>query len=272
MSDLVALRGDLAAMAQAFSVVEPVPSVTDQLLHLPGRALRLRTYGESPDLLVWFHGGGYVTGSIDAVDPLCRSLAVRSGRTVVSVGYRLAPEHPFPSAYDDALAALAAIASRPGVRSVALGGDSAGGGLAAAVAQTTTVPLDALLLLCPFLDLTFSCPSVRDQPVDSLLPLSALRQFADLYGGDVRDPRVSPLLGPLDALPPVAVVTGGLDPLRDEAALFVLGVQAAGGTATHQRWPDVPHGFPGMTAVLPEADEALRWACGQLTRTAQTPG
>lgn len=264
---LVALRAELAEMAAAVSDREQVASVTDEALHLPGRTVPLRTFTPARDtgrLLVWLHGGGYIAGSIDDVDPLCRSLANRSGHTVVAVGYRLAPEHPFPSAYDDAFAALAAIAARPGVGSVAIGGDSAGGGLAAAVAQTTPVPLSALVLLCPFLDLTLSCPSVRDQEAGGLLPTESLREFARLYAANPRDPRVSPILGPLNNLPPVVVVTAGEDPLRDEGALFVLGVQAAGGTATHARWSGMPHGFAGMTSAFPEADEALRWACANL--------
>src|SRR3954451_7339569 len=132
------LRVALDVFAPDISVREPVDEVVDEALDLGGRVVPLRRYGSGDRLLVWFHGGGYVSGSLDAIDPTCRALRNRSGWSVLSVGYRLAPEHPFPAAYDDAVAAVQHAFSR--AATVAVGGDSAGGGLAAAVAVHASRP------------------------------------------------------------------------------------------------------------------------------------
>lgn len=273
LDDLATMRSGLDAFAAAVSVREPVAAVTDEVLSLPGRELPLRTYrpeGADDAVLVWFHGGGYVSGSVDAIDPVCRSLARRCRLTVVSVGYRLAPEHPFPAAYDDCLAALDHVA-RPGMK-VALGGDSAGGGLAAAVARASQVPLAALVLLCPFLDATLSGPSVREKGESHGLTEQALLGFVRMYGGDPTDPRVSPLLVPdLRGLPPAVVVTAEHDPLRDEGERYAARIVAAGGAAHVRRWDGMVHGFAGMTADLPEADDALQWTADRLRELLDRP-
>lgn len=270
-ADLATMRAGLDAFAAAVSVRVAVAAVTDEVLSLPGRDLPLRTYqpeGADDAALVWFHGGGFVSGSLDAIDPVCRSLARRVGSTVVSVGYRLAPEDPYPAAVEDGLAAVAAVATRPGVRRVAIGGDSAGGGLAAVVARLTGVPLVAQVLLCPFLDVTLSSPSVREQGQDHLLTEAALRGFARMYvgpGGDPADPRVSPLLGTdFTGLAPTVVVTAEHDPLRDDGEQYADKVAAAGGTVHSRRWDGMEHGFVGMTALLAEAEQALQWTADRL--------
>ena len=257
---LAALRAGLDAFAAAVSVREPVSSVLDQALDLGDRVVPLRSYGTADRTLVWFHGGGYISGTLDAIDPVCRALVNRSGWSVLSVGYRLAPEHPFPAAYDDCLAALAwAATERPGP--MAVGGDSAGGGLAAAVACAWPGPLAALVLLCPFLDATLSCPSVRSASDPDGLTEASLRAFVRMYGGDPADPRVSPLLTPdVSGLPPTFVVTAEHDPLRDEGERFAARVPGA----VVRRWDVMVHGFPGMTAELPEAEEALTWVSEHL--------
>lgn len=270
VADLALMRSGLDAFAAAVSVTVPVDHVQDDVLALRGRAIPVRTYrpaGAGPSTLVWFHGGGYVSGTIDAIDPICRVLANAAHCTVVSVGYRLAPEWPYPAALQDGLESLAAIAARTS-GPIAVGGDSAGGGLSAATARRTTVPLVAQLLLCPWLDLTLSLPSVLGKAEGFGLTEQALRGFARLYlgpDGDAADPGASPLLeGDLSGLPPTVVVTAGDDPLCDEGELYAEQLVAAGGSAAVRRWDGQPHGFVGMTAELPEADEALRWATGEL--------
>ncbi len=260
---LAEVRAGLDVFAADVSVREPVDVVTDESLDLGDRVVPLRRYGDSDRLLVWFHGGGYVTGGLDAIDPTCRALRNRSGWSVLSIGYRLAPEHPFPAAYDDAVAALSHAVGLSGT--VAVGGDSAGGGLAAAVAASTSVPVSALVLLCPWLDGTGSCASVIEKGDDHGLTAASLRAFMDLYGGDPTDPRVSPLLAPdLSGLPLTLVVTAEHDPLRDEGELFASRIRAAGGAAEARRWDGMIHGFPGMTAEAPEAVEALTWVSDRL--------
>lgn len=270
-ADLAALRAGLDAFAAAVSLREPIASVTDEVVRRPDRDIPLRVYrpaAADDAVLVWFHGGGYIAGSLAAIDPVCRALARRLGSTVVSVGYRLAPEHPFPAALDDALEAVTSVAAWPGASRVAIGGDSAGGGLAAAVARLTEVPLRAQVLLCPFLDATLSCPSVLQNGEGNLLTATALRQFVHLYlgaHGEAADPRVSPLLGTdFSGLPPAVVVTAGNDPLRDEGELYAARVAAAGAATFVRRWDGMVHGFVGMTAELDQAQAALDWATSQL--------
>lgn len=268
--DLTTMRAGLDAFAAAVSMREPVAAVSEE--RLPGRDVTVRTYrpGDEDDVvLLWFHGGGYVAGSLEAIDPVCRSLANRGSLTVVSVGYRLAPEHAFPAAYEDGLAALDHL-SRVG-RRLCVGGDSAGGGLAAAVARDWPGRLAALVLLCPFLDATLSCPSVRAVGTDYGLTEAALRGFVRLYGGDPLDPRVSPLLCPsLRGLPPTVVVTAEHDPLRDEAERYAGRVTAEGGAAHLRRWAGMVHGFAGMTAEVPEAIEALQWTADRVREVLRT--
>lgn len=256
---LAELRAALDAFAAAVSVREPVSSVVDHALDVGEHVVPLRSYGTAARTLVWFHGGGYISGTLDAIDPVCRALANRSDWSVLSVGYRLAPEHPFPAGLDDCLAALAWAAERPGP--IAVGGDSAGGGLAAAAACTWPGPLAALVLLCPFLDATLSCPSVRTASDPDGLTEAALQAFVRMYGGDPADPRVSPLLTPdVSGLPPTFVVTAEHDPLRDEGERFAARVPGA----VLRRWDGMVHGFPGMTAELPQAEEALTWVSDHL--------
>ena len=268
LDDLATMRAGLDAYAAAVSVREPVHEVRDELLALPDRSVPLRWYGteeQTDAVLVWMHGGGYVSGTLDAIDPVCRSLVNRLGDVrIVSVGYRLAPEHPYPAGLDDCLAAVEDVAARPEVRRVAVGGDSAGGGLAAAVARRTSVPLRAHVLLCPWLDASLASPSVREKGTDFQLTEASLRAMARLYGGDPRDPGVSPLLGDLAELPPAVVVTAEHDPLRDEGEAYAAGIVAAGGRAWVRRWDGVLHGFPGMTAELPEAGASLQWVADRL--------
>ncbi len=268
--DLAQMRAGLDAFADLVSVTVPVAHVADEQLSLPGRTIPLRTYrpaGGSTAALVWFHGGGYVSGTLDAIDPVCRVLANRTGCTVVSVGYRLAPEAPYPAGLEDCLAALEVVASRT-EGPLAVGGDSAGGGLAAAVSRRTPVSLTAQLLLCPWLDVTLSCPSVQTKGVDFGLTEVALRGFARMYlgpDGDPVDEGASPLLAKdFSDLPPTVVVTAENDPLCDEGERYAAAVVAAGGIAVVRRWDGMVHGFVGMTAELREADDALQWSADQL--------
>jgi acetyl esterase len=259
--DLTELRSGLHALADAVSVRQPVAEVIDSALDLDGRSLPLRTYrdaGPGRPLLIWCHGGGYVSGNLDDIDPTCRQLAVRAGVDVVSIGYRLAPEHRYPAGLVDCVAAAEHL------RPDAVGGDSAGGGLAAAVAQRVT-GIRAQLLLCPWLDATLGLPSVRANSTEDGLNEGALRAFAELYTDDTSDPGASPLhADDLAGTPPAVIVTAELDPLRDDGERYADRLHAAGVVAVVRRWDGEVHGFPGMTAVTPVAGEALQWAADRL--------
>lgn len=219
-------------------------------------------------LLVWFHGGGWVLGSVDANDNVCHSLASRSGHAVLSVEYRLAPEAPFPAALDDCIAATvwasvnaAELGIDPG--RVAVGGDSAGGNLAAVVANAAVVPLLLQLLVCPVTDCHMSTPSYVDNADGYLLTVSSMRWFTDHYlsgdSGGVDDPRVSPLLADdavLASAPPAFVVTAGFDPLRDEGAAYADRLAALGVMTNHVHYPDQIHPFFSLPHVIADARSA----------------
>ncbi len=197
-------------------------------------------------LLVFFHGGGWVNRSVASHDPAVRALADLSGVRIVSVEYRRAPEHPFPAAADDAVAAYGALA---GEGRVAVGGDSAGGNLAASVCVSAArgeVPMPAFQwLLYPATDASRTYPSQRDFETGFFLTQAAMDRYEDLYmPGFQSDPRASPLLhGDLSAFPPAYVATALADPLRDEGEAYARALPQA----TVQRFP-LLHGFFNMTA------------------------
>lgn len=263
--DLARARAGLEEMVAGVAVTVPVDEVADgRVAGVPVRTYRPADPGGTT--LVWLHGGGWVSGTLDAVDPLCRELAVRAGLTVVSVDYRLAPEHPYPAAVEDAVAVLRAV-DAPGP--LAVGGDSAGGNLAAAAAARVRgeVPLAAQVLLCPALDATLSWPSVQECATGYGLTAEAMERFVALYVGDTdpADPGVSPLRDPdLRGLPPAVVVTAEYDPLRDEAEEHARRLAAAGVPVRARRWDGMVHGFHAMSALTPCADEALAWTAAAL--------
>jgi acetyl esterase len=219
--------------------------------------------------LVWCHGGGYVTGSLVAVDPICRMLLQRTRAPLTSVDYRLAPEHPFPAALEDCVAVLRAAAAQG---PVAVGGDSAGGGLAAAAClelRGEGLPVVAQVLLTPMLDASLGSPSVAALGRGFGLTRDDLQQFVDLYlqGADPRDPRCSPLLAAdLAGLPPAVVVTAECDPLRDEGEAYAARLAAAGVRVEAWRYDAMVHGFAGMSSITPVADEAMDWMVDALVR------
>jgi acetyl esterase len=258
---LAEIRAGLDVLAAEISSPPPVYDVRDAELSLDGRDIPIRTYRPAPGdlpVLMWFHGGGYISGSLDAIDTTCRELALRARVQVVSVGYRLAPEHPFPAGLDDCLAAAAQL------RPDAVGGDSAGGGLAAVVAQRHA-GLRAQVLLCPWLDGTLTLPSVLENSTPDGLNAPALRAYMQMYADDPADPGVSPLHATeLASAAPAIVVTAGSDPLRDDGAVYADRLRAAGITVQARCWAGELHGFPGMTAVTPAAAESLQWAAERL--------
>ncbi len=212
-------------------------------------------------LLVYFHGGGWVYGDLDSHDPTCRFLAERSGARVLSVDYRLAPEHPFPAAYDDAVAAYRWVVEHVtdfggDPTRLAVGGDSAGGNLAALVALAAAhegLPLAFQLLVYPGTDASQRYESKRLFGRDLYLTEDFMDQVMDWYvpeRADRADPRVSPLLDDVPpGLAPAYVATAGFDPLRDEGEAYARKLADAGVEVELRRFADQIHGFLSVVGV-----------------------
>ncbi len=228
------------------------------------RTLR-QTNGRAP-CLIFFHGGGWVIGNLDSHDVVCRKLAHEGELLVISVDYRLAPEHRFPAAADDAFTAtqwIAANAAQFGIDTARLtvGGDSAGGNLAAVTAlaaREAGLTLAGQLLIYPATDLAMKTPSHREPETSILLTHSVTRWFIDNYVGsaDVADWRISPARARLDGLPPAYVLVAGADPLRDEGNQYAEQLRNAGVAVTHRYFPGQFHGFFTMGKLLNQANIA----------------
>jgi len=273
-------RQGMVALAQALDARDvPIGQVENGELPGPAGRLRFRLYvpvavppGPSPGL-VYFHGGGFVIGGLDTHDGLCRLLCNASGCRVISVDYRLAPEHRFPAAVEDALTAtrwVAAHASELGIDPgrIAVGGDSAGASLAAVVCQLARQqggPRPALqLLFCPGTDRSADTASSRDFAEGYLLERKAMDWFADQYldaGVDRRDPRISPLLAADVAdLPPAHIHTAEFDPLRDEGKAYADRLAQAGVAVRYTCHPGMIHHFYGLIEAIPYARTAVEEA------------
>ena len=247
-------------------------------------ALRLyRPAGSALDALlpalVYFHGGGWVIGDLDTHDVLCRELANGSGCCVVSVDYRLGPEHRFPAAVDDCIAATTwtqrnAAALGIDATRLAVGGDSAGGNLAAVVAiaarDAGEVALNYQLLIYPATDMRRGAASHESNAQGFLLTADTLAYFHDHYMADKahdNDWRASPLLREdLGKLPPALVLTAGYDPLRDEGLAYAQRLSDAGNRATHICFERQIHGFITMGRVIDEANAAVAICAAELRR------
>ncbi len=255
------LRRDVLALHAGQT---PVGSVENLTVDGATGPLRARLYRPanvtSPPLVVFFHGGGFVEGDLDTHDEACRLLCRHAGHAVLSVDYRLAPEHPFPAAVDDALAAFRwAQSANLCASALCVGGDSAGGTLAAAVAQLARDegPPAAQLLIYPATDRPTDRPS-RHLFDGFLLPNDIRRAFLEVYtagsGADAADPRISPGLAErLDGLAPALVLTAGFDVLRDEGEAYAHALDAAGVPAELFRAASLPHGFINLTPAVPAA-------------------
>jgi acetyl esterase len=255
-------------------------SVEDRTLRFEGVDVPVRIYRPSGaadtslGILVWYHGGGFVIGDLDTADATARDLATGAGCVVVSVEYRLAPEHRFPCAADDCWAVLRWVAdnaSELGGDSgrLAVGGDSAGGNLAAVVAvraRDEGLRLRHQLLVYPVTDLAGTFASRVDNGEGYFLTKESMDWFEDCYLGDhePHDPMASPLYADLAGVAPAHVLTAGFDPLRDEGEAYAGALSMAGVEVVDDRYPTMIHGFFAMTAVTPVAEEAVARAAGLL--------
>jgi acetyl esterase len=270
---------------------EPIAlgAVRDLSITAEGRSLDARHYapdepGGPHPLLVFFHGGGFILGDIETHDEPCRMLCRDAGVHVLSVAYRLAPEHPFPAAIEDggvafrwALENAASLGADPS--RVGLGGDSAGGNIAAVVTALTAngAPSPAFqLLIYPVVDRSVSRPSFEYFAKGFLLERADVEWFDVAYTGGrpelMRDVRVSPLLAEKVHGVPTVVVTGGFDPLRDEGEAYAAQLEKHGTAVQFRRFSGLIHGFINMTSVSPAAAEAVREIATLFRRTARANG
>jgi acetyl esterase len=247
-------------------------------LYTPHRAMK------PLPVLVYLHGGGWAAGSVATHDPFCRLLSDAAGVIILSVEYRLAPEHPHPAALEDTLTAVRWAADHAAqwggdAARLALGGDSAGGHLAAAAAIQLAAGnqphgLRALLLLFPVTDHpSANHPSYTENATGYGLEGNLMRWFWGQYAPEIspNDPTVSPLrLQTVPALPPAMVATAEYDVLRDEGIAYAEKLRAAGVMVTHMHAPDMHHNFavhPGTVARFPQSDAALTRFAGWLRAT-----
>ena len=228
----------------------------------------------SADVILYFHGGGYVIGSARSSLPLAAELAQRTAAKVIAVDYRLAPENPFPAAVDDARAAYEGLLSQGVAPSkIALAGESAGGGLAVAAAlalRDAAVALPAsILAMSPWADLTLSGASLLEkQPVDAVLTGDGLRRSADDYVGsaDASDPSISPIFGNLRGLPPMLIQSGSREILLSDALRLASRAAIADVRVTLDVVPGVPHVFQAYAGMLDEGEAALSRAAAFLRK------
>jgi acetyl esterase/lipase len=273
------------ALIDLARIVEDEASEGFKARDLPGPAgpIPIRIYSPSSPAsepsaaLVFFHGGGWVAGGFDTHGGFCRRLAEASHCRVIAVDYRLAPEHPFPAALDDALAAISWIAHnaemfRVDPMRLAIGGDSAGAMLAASVCQGIKAqggpPIAAQLLICPILALEPAFASRRDFAEGYFLNSLTMEQDLDDYcppSVDRADPRLNPLnAAELTRLPPALFHTAEYDPFRDEGEAYATRLNAAGVPATLTRHDGMIHYFYAMPRAIPHALTAATMIGGQL--------
>jgi acetyl esterase/lipase len=275
-ADLAEMRREYDEAAPAlFGPAPEVASVGDE--DADGVPVRVfRPTGDERGGLVYLHGGGWVLGGLQSHDPLCRSLAARSGAAVVAVDYRLAPEHRYPAAVEDAWTATRWASRR--FAPLAVGGDSAGGNLAAAVAlraRDAQLPLALQVLVYPATDHGCSWPSYRDNEQGPAFHTAEMRWFWEQYldaPERAGEPDCCPLRAPdLSGVAAALVVTAEYDPLRDEGEAYARALREAGVTAELHRYDGLIHGFLRMPAVIGRAEDALTLVAGAVRDALSRP-
>ena len=259
----------------------PVAEVRDVRIGGVGARLYHPAPGQALPVAFLMHGGGWVIGTLETADNMARRLADQSGCAVVSLDYRLAPEHPFPAPLDDCRAAVAALPSQAaelGLRAegYAVIGDSAGGNLAAAVALALAGRADAPLrqVLCyPVIDRRFDTESYLAAGDTGVLTPGMMRFFWDQYVGDAEpEPLAAPIrASSLAGLAPATIILAGLDPLHDEGLAYALALRKAGVAADVHDFAGAVHGFASFAGLAPIGDQAVALAAAALKAALAPP-
>lgn len=248
-------------------VPEQVADVADgELPGGPDHHVPVRSYRPADDtgaIVVYFHGGGWVVGDLDTHDPVCRRVANATGATVVSVGYRLAPEHPHPAALDDGEMVLRYLSASAYGRPIGVAGDSAGAsvaaGLAVRAARGGGMRVDAQLLFYPATDPTSSHPSIAENGSGYFLTAADMEFFWSHYlpgGAGAADPEIALLGADVSGVAPAVVATAEFDPLRDEGRAYVAHLERAGVRVRHVDGAGLIHGYAAFLGVVDAAEAA----------------
>ncbi len=270
------VRASFAALWTPAMTGAPLPvNRVDDILIAAGKAvIPARVYAPERNraypVIVYLHGGGYVKGGLADCDVFCRNLSQLAQHMVISVDYRLAPEHPFPAALDDAIAATAWVCTHAGELGaqpgpVVICGESAGGNLAAVTTlQARSDPRISIryqVLLQPVVDFALSFPSIAMAPSECLVPRDDLAWYYRTYAGeshDVKDPRLSPLYaGDVAGSPPTLIIAAEYDTLRDEAAAYAERLTSANVHTRYACYPGMIHGFLQMGGLVADAHAAI---------------
>lgn len=246
----------------------PAPDVPKRNAEIAGVPVRhYRPANTDPDaVFVYFHGGGFVIGDLDSHDSIVAQIAVHLNMNAIAVHYRLAPEHPYPAPHDDCAAVTRAIIDG-GANRIFVGGDSAGGNLAAVIAQRFHNSIHGQLLLYPVTDFSAEGGSMDSYAHGFFLEREDMDWFIDALvqqSASLRDPGLSPAFGSLEALPPCVIVTCGLDPLHDQGAAYARALIAAGNTVRYHNLDGVIHGAFNMRRAIPAAQTMLLQALDDL--------
>ncbi|MBJ9514426.1 GNAT family N-acetyltransferase [Citrobacter freundii] len=281
--DTLSSRAGLAALTKAnVSTSEPMAAIINTEVDTGERRIPVRIYrpaltGE-PKVVLFIHGGGHLSGSVEVYDPVARHLAMATGNIVVSVDYRLAPENPYPAGLSDAKAVIEHVWSLlesqhiPYTRQLTLIGDSGGGAFSATLAAyfSREQPgfIHRLVLIYPSLDYTLNWPSVQENGAGKLLDESKIRWYFQQYFRNGEDRKqTSPLYLPLSQdFPPTLVVSGGLDPLRDENFAFVARLQAERIPVQHVHFPGMTHAYLMLEDKVQQEAKATYLAIGEFVR------
>lgn len=276
-------RAQYEAVANKLDLpIVPMSMITERAIGRQSLYVKSRLYvpeeTKSADpMLIWFHGGGWTIGSLETHDRVCRGLAAQGGCRVLSVNYRLAPEHPFPSAVEDALAVFHTVMSAPKTfgadpKRIAVGGDSAGGNLAAVLcheAKAAGDPMPCLqMLIYPSVDIVGDYDSKERCKEGYLLTEEMTRWFVNHYLPNTKD-RVDPRAAPLyyedfTGLPQTHIQTAGYDPLQDEAAAYADKLRQAGVQVDHRHYPGLIHGYFNMAGSVKAAKVGFNRAASVL--------
>jgi acetyl esterase len=263
--------GEAREMMKLLTAIEGEPEAVARVENRTIAGVPVRVYGGDggpQPILVWYHGGGWVIGDLDTADGVARKLANRANALVVSVDYRLAPEHPYPAPVDDCWAVLEWVAANGAELGgdparIAVGGDSAGGNLAAVMAikaRDAGLSLREQLLVYPATDLTLSFPSIDENGEGYLLTKDSMVWFTNHYlgGADPKEPTISPYYADdVSGVAPAHIITAEFDPLRDEGEAYGERLKDAGVAVEAKRYDGMIHGFYGLAIVTPVADEAI---------------
>ena len=269
----IAGREQMRAMGSlAEADAASLPVIRDLTCPGPGGAIPLRLYdtqetrGPGP-VVIFIHGGGFVIGDLEVYHALCTEISRQLDLPVVSVDYRLAPEHPFPAAPDDCEAAARWVASSPPelgreVTGLVITGDSAGGNLTIVttnqlVNQPAAVPVLVQAPIYPVADDVSKHQSLKDFFEGFLLTGAAMAWFTQQYGGDPNDPRHTPMVGDCSNTPPTVICTAGLDPLRDSGRAYAAHLIQQGTEVAYFEFPGIIHGFVTLRKALPSGQRDL---------------